>query len=196
VNRTLLKIIFLILILIIFVVSLYLKPPGRRPSARGTPKDQAARVPQKLEGQVIEVKDGDTIKIRREDGQTLTCRLYGIDAPEVPHRRENGQPYGEEALEELSRLVYGKVVQVETTGERTYNREVCHVFLTNGKKQDVSLEMVKRGYAWAYRQYLGRAYASEYIEAEEKAREAEKGLWKQKNPQPPWEFRKLNSRRV
>lgn len=195
-NRTLLKIIFLILILIIFVVSLYLKPPGRRPSARGTPKDQAARVPQKLEGQVIEVKDGDTIKIRREDGQTLTCRLYGIDAPEVPHRRENGQPYGEEALEELSRLVYGKVVQVETTGERTYNREVCHVFLTNGKKQDVSLEMVKRGYAWAYRQYLGRAYASEYIEAEEKAREAEKGLWKQKNPQPPWEFRKLNSRRV
>lgn len=195
-NRTLLKIIFLILILIIFVVSLYLKPPGRRPSARRTPKDQAARVPQKLEGQVIEVKDGDTIKIRREDGQTLTCRLYGIDAPEVPHRRENGQPYGEEALEELSRLVYGKVVQVETTGERTYNREVCHVFLTNGKKQDVSLEMVKRGYAWAYRQYLGRAYASEYIEAEEKAREAEKGLWKQKNPQPPWEFRKLNSRRV
>lgn len=170
---------------------------GRRPSARGSSKDQvAAKIPRSLEGQVVEVKDGDTIKVVGEDGQTITCRLYGIDAPEVPHRRENGQPYGEEALEELSRLIYGEVVQIETTGERTYNREVCHVFLKNGTKQDVSLEMVKRGYAWAYRQYLGRAYASEYLEAEEQAREAGRGLWKQKNPQPPWEFRKLNSRRV
>ena len=169
---------------------------GRRPLARGSSRDQVAKIPRSLEGQVVEVKDGDTLKVLGKDGQAITCRLYGIDAPEVPHGRENGQPYGEEALEELSHLVYGKVVYIETTGERTYNREVCHVFLKNGTKQDVSLEMVKRGYAWAYRQYLGRAYASDYLEAEEKAREAEKGLWKQKNPQPPWEYRKLNSRRV
>lgn len=42
-----------------------------------------------------------------------------------------------------------------------------------------------------YRQYLDRAHASEYITAEEQARKAGKGLWKQNNPQPPWEFRRL-----
>ena len=50
--------------------------------------------------------------------------------------------------------------------------------------------MVKLGYAWAYKQYLKRPYASEYIDAENEARNKKLGLWKQANPQPPWEFRK------
>jgi len=55
--------------------------------------------------------------------------------------------------------------------------------------------MVKRGYAWAYRRYLKGPYASEYLEAEKVARASQLGLWEQKNPQPPWEFRKMVSPR-
>jgi len=50
--------------------------------------------------------------------------------------------------------------------------------------------MVAEGYAWAYRQYLDRPHASEYISLEEQARAKRLGLWQQNNPQPPWEFRR------
>ena len=122
----------------------------------------------------------------------FTCRLYGIDAPEIPHRKKPGQPYGFEAKEELKSLVYRQKVKVTLTGEKTYRREVCIV-----KKggMNVNLEMVKRGYAWAYRRYLKGPYASEYLEAEKVARASQLGLWEQKNPQPPWESRKMVSPR-
>jgi endonuclease YncB( thermonuclease family) len=183
----LLHLLYIILVFIISMVSDYWKQSGRRPSARGIPKEQGAR---NLEGKVSKVEDGDTLKVVQDNNQSITCRLYGIDAPEVPQRRKIGQPYGKEAARELSKLISGKVIKVETTGEKTYNREVCHVYLEEeDKKLDVNLEMVKRGYAWAYREYLKGVYMSEYIDAEKEARDKEKGLWKQTNPQPPWDYR-------
>lgn len=141
-----------------------------------------------LHGKVIQVKDGDTVVISPIDGgQFFTCRLYGIDAPEAVKRGRPGQPYGEEAERELKRLVLGQIVAVETTGAKTFNREVC-LIRKDGK--DINLEMVRIGYAWAYKQYLKRPYASEYISAEEDARKNRRGLWKDNNPTPPWEWRK------
>ena len=58
-------------------------------------------------------------------------------------------------------------------------------------KRDINLEMVRGGWAWAYREYLDRPYASAYLNAEKEARGKRSGLWIQANPQPPWEFRKL-----
>jgi endonuclease YncB( thermonuclease family) len=52
-------------------------------------------------------------------------------------------------------------------------------------------EMVAEGWAWAYRDYLNREYASEFIDLEERARKQHHCLWKQSNHEPPWEFRKL-----
>ncbi len=142
-----------------------------------------------LKGKVMQVKDGDTVVIAPEEGGAFfTCRLYGIDAPEVEHKGKPGQAFGEEAKRELKKLVLGQTVEVELTGAKTYNREVCIIYK---EKLNVNLEMVKRGYAWAYRKYLNRPYASEYIEAENEARRAGRGLWNQINPTPPWEWRRL-----
>ncbi|MDA8239583.1 MAG: thermonuclease family protein [Nitrospiraceae bacterium] len=141
-------------------------------------------------GKVMQVKDGDTVTISPEDGGSFfVCRLYGIDAPEVSHRRfgQGGQRYGEEASRELKRLILGQTVEVTTTGQQTYRREVCIIWKDG---RDINLEMVRRGDAWAYRQYLKRPYASEYIDAEREARENRRGLWQDANPTPPWEFRK------
>ena len=139
-------------------------------------------------GKVLQVKDGDTIIIAPlEGGQFFTCRLYGIDAPETPKRGEPGQPFGEEATRELKKLVLGHIVNVTFTGEKSYKREICFV---EKDGMGINREMVKRGYAWAYREYLEGPYASEYIDAENEAKEKGLGLWKQKNPLPPWEFRK------
>lgn len=146
-------------------------------------------------GKVMQVKDGDTVTISPEEGgQFFTCRLYGIDAPETTHPRfgKQGQPYGEEATKELKKLILGQTVEVTTTGQKTYKREVCII-----KKDgvDINLEMVKKGAAWAYKHYLKRPYASEYIEAENEARAKKLGLWKDSNPTPPWEFRKMQKHR-
>jgi micrococcal nuclease len=136
---------------------------------------------------VMEVKDGDTVVIAPDSGGAFyTCRLYGIDAPEIAHGSTPAQPYGEEAKAYLKKLVLGQRVKVITTGGRTYNREVC--ILEKGGL-NINLEMVRAGYAWAYRRYLKRPYASEYIEPEADARCKGLGLWRQTNPQPPWEFR-------
>ena len=136
-----------------------------------------------LQGKIMQVKDGDTVVVSPvEGGQFFTCRLYGIDTPEGKQR------YGGEATKELKKLILGQNVEITTTGDKTYNREVC-IIKKGGK--DINLEMVKEGAAWAYVKYLKRPYTSEYIEAEREARNKKLGLWKDSNPTPPWEFRKM-----
>ena len=70
-----------------------------------------------------------------------------------------------------------------------HQRAVCIVTVNS---RNVNLEMMRAGYAWAYVKYLDRPHASEYIGIEEEARKARKGLWKESNPTPPWEFRKVH----
>ncbi|MHB8880404.1 MAG: thermonuclease family protein [Thermodesulfovibrionales bacterium] len=140
-------------------------------------------------GRVMKVSDGDTVVISpSEGGAFVKCRLYGIDSPEIRHGRKPGQPYGEEASRELKQLILGQDVDIDIINRDRYGRSVCRIYKD---RTDVNLEMVNRGYAWAYVQYLKRPHASEYIDAEKGAREKRLGLWKDNNPTPPWEFRKL-----
>jgi endonuclease YncB( thermonuclease family) len=143
---------------------------------------------QGLQGKVMQVKDGDTVVISPvEDGAFFICRLYGIDAPETAKRNRHGQAYAADATQELKRLILGQTVHIELMGRRTHNREVC---IIRKDSKDINLEMVRRGYAWAYVQFLKRPHASEYIGAEKEARSRRLGLWRDRNPMPPWEFRK------
>lgn len=135
-----------------------------------------------LQAKVMKVSDGDTVVVSPiEGGDFIKCRLYGIDAP------EGSQSYGDEARTELKRLILAQTVDIQTTGDITYHREVCRITF-NGL--DVNLEMVKRGAAWAYRKYLKKPYKALYVEAEADAREKGVGLWKDIDPTPPWEYRK------
>jgi micrococcal nuclease len=85
----------------------------------------------------------------------------------------------------------GKKVRLEIIDIDRYRRMVGIVYL-DGK--NVNEEMVRLGLAWAYRRYLDAPYASEFIGAEEEAREKGLGLWQQPNPVPPWEFRRKTRR--
>jgi len=148
-----------------------------------------------VEGIVTHVSDGDTLKIETAEGTVLKVRLYGIDAPELQrvNRRtgeisKQGQPFGEEAYMALESRVISKKVRVDIIDIDRYRRMVGIVRLDS---RSINLEMVREGWAWAYRQYLDRPYASEYLGAENEARTKRLGLWQQLNPQPPWEFRKF-----
>lgn len=132
-----------------------------------------------VRGSVTKVIDGDTVIIRPYSGKLFKCRLYGIDAPELPHDGNPGQPYGRAAARELNNLVLNSSVEITLTGESSYDREICVI-----KKMgvDINLEMVRRGYARAYRKYLKGPYASKYIAAENEARKMRRGLWRQAYP--------------
>jgi endonuclease YncB( thermonuclease family) len=132
--------------------------------------------------------------VQDAQGTKVKIRLYGIDAPETEKRNRKagriskpGQPYGEEAFLALKGKVGGQYVKVEVLDIDRYRRAVSVIWYGN---RDINQEMVREGSAWAYRQYLDRPYASEYIQAEEDARRKKRGLWRLGNPQPPWEFRK------
>jgi len=148
-----------------------------------------------IQGAVTKVSDGDTIQIVNQLGTKVKVRLYGIDAPETEKRNrktglvsKQGQPYGEEAFDALKRKVGGQRVRAEVVDLDRYRRAVSVVWLG---ERNINQEMVREGFAWAYRQYLDRPHASEYIQAEEEARREGRGLWREGNPQPPWEFRKM-----
>lgn len=143
--------------------------------------------PGTVEGEVTRVADGDTLTIVTRDGTRLKVRLYGIDAPEIPHDGQPGQPYGEEAKDALEKKISRKTVRLDIVERDQYERTVAIVFLGN---RVINEEMVQEGFAWAYRKYLQGPYASGFIGAENEAREKKRGLWKQRNPAPPWEFKR------
>lgn len=140
-----------------------------------------------LDGTVRAVYDGDTVLLSSRGGDRHKTRLYGIDAPETAKPDSPGQPFGEAARRALSSKVIGKRVSAEVVDIDQYRRPVAVIRYAG---RDINREMVAEGMAWAYRQFLGGPYASEYIGAEERARAGRAGLWRDANPRPPWEFRR------
>lgn len=127
---------------------------------------------------VIDVADGDTVKVRGGEGAVSTVRLSQIDTPEMD------QPGGLEAKKALAELVLGKTVRLRTSGKDRYNRYIAGIFLEG---TDVNRTLVEQGHAWAYRRYL---QDKSLIDLEGRAREFEVGLWNKADPIPPWEWRR------
>jgi len=143
----------------------------------------AARI---VEGIVRAVYDGDTILLVTRDAIQLKTRLYGVDAPETAKPDQPGQPFGGAARRALFSKVMGKTVSAEIVDIDQYQRAVAVIRYAG---RDINREMVAEGMAWAYRQFLQGPYASEYLDAETRARSRRAGLWRDVNPRPPWEFR-------
>jgi micrococcal nuclease len=138
---------------------------------------QPASYPFSLEGMVVSVTDGDTIKLLRDNKQ-YRIRLNGIDAPEM------GQAYGMKAKEALASLVAGKQVEVVVRDTDRYGRYVGDV-IVDGKSANA--ELVAVGFAWHYLEYS----KDDTLAALEKAaREKKLGLWADAHPVPPWEYRR------
>ncbi|MEN9996017.1 MAG: Thermonuclease precursor [Pseudomonadota bacterium] len=137
-----------------------------------------------LQGKVVSVADGDTLTVLDDKKTQHKIRLQGIDAP------EKAQAFGQKSKQSLNQLVHSKMVTVEFEKKDKYGRTVGKVLL-NGT--DVCLEQIKLGMAWHYKQYQSEQSKEErdiYAQAEQTARTQVVGLWKDKSPTPPWEFRR------
>lgn len=132
---------------------------------------------QTFSGEVVGVKDGDTIEVMR-GGRAVTVRLHGIDTP------ESGQPFGTRAKQFTSTQVFGERATVRVVDTDRYGRLVG-VVTNEGTELNASL--VRAGMAWWYERYAPDDRQLRRLQGQ--ARSSDRGLWSRPGPVPPWDWR-------
>ena len=147
-----------------------------------------------LQGRIVSIADGDTVTLLDNQNQQHKIRLLGIDAP------EKAQAFGQRSKQNLSRLLFGKDVRVEWDKRDKYKRIVgkvwvqpescpsCPMTLNAGHAQ------ITVGLAWWYRKYADEQSPQDrgaYEFSEQEARAKRVGLWRDTDPVPPWEWRRV-----
>ena len=128
-----------------------------------------------VEGQVVEVTDGDTIVVRLAGRATEDVRYIGIDTPEsnpdVPL-----ECFGHEASDANEELVGGETVRLRFGPERRdrYGRLLAYVYLG---ELFVNAELVERGFARSLTISPNDQFAPLMRELEEAAGRQGIGLW-------------------
>jgi len=128
-------------------------------------------------GKVVGVHDGDTLTLLAGRHDEIKVRLEGIDAPEI------GQAFGKNSKQALSEMVFGKTVKIVISTTDDYGRKIANVYAGDVW---VNLAMVGKGMAW---QYVHYSHDPKLKQAEAHARAQHIGLWQDKNPTPPWDYR-------
>lgn len=132
-----------------------------------------------ITGRVSKFIDGDSFEIGGD-----RVRLFGIDAPEGRQDcRRNNQPWrcGNDAAAKLRSLVQGATLRCTPRDTDEYGRSVS--VCKNGNT-DINAEMVRAGLALAYRRY-----SNAYVDEENEARSAKRGLWAGEFT-APWDYRR------
>ena len=143
-----------------------------------------ANLPNKFSARVVSITDGDTVTVADNAGQEEVIRLAGIDAP------EHDQPFGAQSTGHLAGLLSGNTITLDCENERSYGRLICKILLPDG--EDACLDQVKAGMAWHYKQYQDEqspADRAAYAAAECAAMKAKIGLWSDRNPIQPQDWR-------
>ena len=139
-----------------------------------------------LAGSVVKVSDGDTITVLDSFKRQHKIRLAGID--DAPEKR---QPFGEASRKHLASLISGKSVTVEWTKRDRYGRIVGKVLHGTA---DACRAQIEAGLAWHFKRYQQEQTPddrSAYAQAEVEARAERAGLWQDKSPVAPWDWRRL-----
>lgn len=137
-------------------------------------------IPPPFSALVIKIVDGDTYDVLTADRQTIRIRMNGIDAP------EKKQAFGQKAKDQLAALCFRQTVRVEPLSYDRNGRLIADAI--NPQGLHLSLEMVKRGYAWHFKKYSSDPVLAN---AEINARRQRLGLWADPNPMPPWTYRAM-----
>lgn len=131
----------------------------------------------------VRVIDGDTVEVTPLSGQSERVRLLGIDAP------ESAQEYGTESTTALSQCVSNAIVTIEWTERDTYDRLLGKVIANN---VDCNINQLQKGAAWHYKEYQSSQTPYdriEYSNAEIVARLNGRGLWANRYPIKPSDYR-------
>jgi endonuclease YncB( thermonuclease family) len=133
-----------------------------------------------ISGRVVNVLEGDLLDVR-QGSRVVRIRLADIDAPEPSQR------FGADARRQLLALTKNKTARVQEQGMDLRGYTVARV-VVNG--MDLGLAQIQAGLAWQ----AERSSIPEYRQAEAEARQARRGLWRDLNPVPPWEWADMRQR--
>lgn len=156
-------------------------------AAFGVPPGVAA-TPAPIEGQALDVHDGDSFTLRADDGRRVRVRVAGIDAP------EQHQPFSDAARRHLGELLRGHRLRIDPVKQDVFERTVAKVWVLDGDAApvDAGLSLIEAGLAWHFVRYQADqppADVPRYAQAERAARGRRAGLWQDKAPEAPWDFR-------
>lgn len=129
-------------------------------------------------GLVVAMSDGDTLTVLDGDFRQVKVRLAEIDAP------EKKQPFGTRSRQSLGELCHEKRAEVRVTDVDRYKRIVGRVSCAG---VDANAAQVRRGMAWVYDRY---AKDKTLYRLQDEARSSGRGLWVDRNPTAPWDWRK------
>jgi endonuclease YncB( thermonuclease family) len=145
---------------------------------QATPKTETRANTDYVYYSVVEVVDGDTVKLNI-NGTTETLRLIGLDTPETVDPRKPVQCFGKEASNKGKELLTGKKVRIEedpTQGKSDkYNRILAYIYTENGILYNKY--MIEQGYAHEYTYNTAYKYQTEFKEAQRLAQQNQLGLW-------------------
>ena len=121
--------------------------------------------------------EGDTLTVLDAANRQQRVRLAGIDAP------EKSQPFGTKARDRMAQLAMRQMIELEVSSTDKYGRTLATV---QAGGVDVGRQLVTEGLAWHYKRFSNdRGLA----DADAQARAARRGLWADRKPIPPWEWR-------
>lgn len=123
------------------------------------------------------VVSGDTITLFDEK-RVYTVRLYGVRCP------RKDRPWGRDAREFVTQLVFGKTVEVRIVSEVPGDRSSAIIILEG---QVVNEEVLKKGLAWVNAPVCRQPVCSKWTELESEAKAAKEGLWRESEAAQPWE---------
>jgi len=144
---------------------------------------------------VVEVLDGDTIKIKKKEGSAKAGKegihcLRGAAAPRLD------QPFGKQAHDRLKELaVAGSEITHSGPAGRPYKKHSAVRF--RNEKGNLAVMMVSKGLAWVIESELEDKHAKPggpkklideagpLLKAQEEARKAKRGLWADEKPIAP-----------
>lgn len=135
---------------------------------------------------VVGISDGDTLTARCDAQQgrpavTLRVRLAEIDAP------ERQQPFGARSREHLAARCFNipaSIAPLPKGGTDRYGRTVARVTCAG---VDVNAEQVRAGMAWVFDRYVTD---QTLYDLQDQARAAARGLWADRQPIAPWDWRR------
>lgn len=164
------RIVFLLSSLALFVAPAL---EGRTHRAPTSLRDFAARV--------VKVKDGDSLEVQKGP-DIYEVRLARLDAPELQQER------GEQAKQFTETKVLGAEVHITAKTLDSYGRLVGEVKYRGGRS--LNEDIVAAGWAWWYKRLYPKDSTMEMLER--RAREQKFGVWQDKAPAPPWQWRAKN----
>lgn len=138
-----------------------------------------------INGVVTRVGDGDSLTLKTDRGDSVKVRLFGVDAPELAQKR------GREAHQYLRGLAEGRRARVEVKTVDQYDRQVGRVFVDGRCLNEI---LVTEGQAWVFERYCQDGWCDELRRAQARAQSERRGLWQDRDPQPPWDWRRENPR--